>query len=235
MIVSIHQPDFVPWLGFYYKVAKSDVFVYLDDAQFSNEAAHNFNDIKTVRGKTRIKIPVDYHFKDPIKIAKVKNGHENIEKMLRLIEESYKDAPFFESLFPEFKSIILHGYETISDLNIAINDWIFKGFGIKTKILKSSDMDIKSSREERVIDICVLSGASEYLSGNGARVYQTESHFLERGVKLSYLDYKPIRYKQLGDDFLPCMSVLDYLFNCGFNWEYVERSVERINKEETDF
>lgn len=230
MIVSIHQPDFIPWLGFYYKVAKSDVFVYLDDAQFSNEAAHNFNDIKTANGKTRIKIPVDYHFKDPINVVKVKNGHENIEKMLKTIENSYKDAPFFNSLFPKFKSIILHGYETISDLNIAINNWIFDGFGIKTIILKSSDMGIKTAREERVIDICVYVGASEYLSGNGARVYQTESHFLERGIKLTYLDYKPICYNQLGVDFLPSMSVLDYIFNCGFNWEFVEESVEKINK-----
>ena len=91
-------------------------------------------------------------------------------------------------------------------------------------------MDIKTTREERVIDICIFVGASEYLSGNGARAYQTESHFLDRGIKLTYLDYEPIRYKQLGRDFLPCMSVLDYIFNCGFDWEFVIKSVEEINK-----
>ena len=230
MIVSIHQPDFVPWLGFYYKVAKSDVFVYLDDAQFSNEAAHNYNDIKTQKGKTKIKVPVDYHFKDPINVVKVKNGHENISKMLMTIEESYRDAPFFDSLFPEFKSIILKGYPTISELNIAINDWIFKGFGIKTKILKSSDMAIHSFREERVIDICLCAGGDEYLSGNGARAYQTDDHFTSRGIKLTYLDYKPIEYGQLWGVFLPCMSVLDYIFNCGFDWEQVVEKVEALNK-----
>ena len=230
MIVSIHQPDFVPWLGFYYKVAHSDVFVYLDDAQFSNEAAHDFNFIKTQNGKLKIKIPVDYHFKDLICDVKVKNGHENILKMLKTIEQYYSRAPFFDELYPAFKEIILSGYETISDLNIAINSWIFKGFGFKTKVLKSSDLSVKTLREERVIDICLLAGGDEYLSGNGARAYQTENHFTSRGVKLTYLDYKPIEYKQLWGEFMPCMSVLDYIFNCGFDWEQVEEKVKELNK-----
>ena len=105
------------------------------------------------------------------------------------------------------------------------------GFGIKTKILKSSDMDINTVREERVIDICLAVGGTEYLSGNGARAYQTESHFTDRGLKLTYLDYKPIEYKQIWPKvgFLPYMSVLDYIFNCGFDWEQVERKVQEMN------
>lgn len=230
MIVSIHQPDFIPWLGFYYKVAHSDIFVYLDDAQFSNEAAHNYNRIKTSNGELKVKIPVDYHFKDLIKDVYVKNGHENIAKMLKTIEQAYSKAQFFNELYPQFREIILHNFKTISELNIAINDWIFRGFGIKTKILKSSNMNIISFREERVIDICLFVGGDEYLSGNGARAYQTESHFIDKGLKLTYLDYKPIEYKQLWGDFIPCMSVLDYIFNCGFDWENVENKVKELNQ-----
>ncbi len=92
-------------------------------------------------------------------------------------------------------------------------------------------MNIKTVREERVIDICSAVGGTEYLSGNGARAYQTESHFTDRGLKLTYLDYKPIEYKQLWPKagFLPCMSVLDYIFNCGFDWEFVEKRVKELN------
>ncbi|MBR0277410.1 MAG: WbqC family protein, partial [Clostridia bacterium] len=107
--------------------------------------------------------------------------------------------------------------------------FICDGFKINSKILKSSDLDIATVREERIIDICKAVGADEYLSGNGARAYQTEEHFTQNGLKLTYLDYKPITYKQLWKDFLPCMSVLDYIFNCGFDWDYVEKSVRSIN------
>lgn len=92
-------------------------------------------------------------------------------------------------------------------------------------------MDISTVREERVIDICLKVGGDEYLSGNGARAYQTEDHFTTRGLKLTYLDYKPITYKQLWPKvgFLPCMSVLDFVFNCGFDWKYVDEEVRMIN------
>ena len=90
-------------------------------------------------------------------------------------------------------------------------------------------MPIKSVREERVIDITVAVGGDEYLSGNGARAYQEEEHFIERNVKLTYLDYKPIVYKQLWKDFIPCMSAIDYIFNCGFDWQYVEEQVKVLN------
>jgi hypothetical protein len=92
-------------------------------------------------------------------------------------------------------------------------------------------MDLSTVREQRVIDICLKVGGTEYLSGNGARAYQMESHFTENGLKLVYLAYKPIQYRQLWPKvgFLPYMSVLDYIFNCGFDWEYVEEQVRMLN------
>ena len=81
----------------------------------------------------------------------------------------------------------------------------------------------------KVIDLCLAVGGTCYISGNGARVYQEESHFEERGLKLTYLPYEAIQYPQLWKDFLPCMSVLDYVFNCGYDWEYV---LNEINKQQ---
>ena len=85
-------------------------------------------------------------------------------------------------------------------------------------------------REERVIDLCVAVGGTKYISGNGARVYQVEDHFTSRGVELSYIDYKPIEYRQLWKTFLPCMSALDYIFNCGYDWDYVLNEVKKLNE-----
>ena len=96
-------------------------------------------------------------------------------------------------------------------------------------VLLSSEMNIVSAREERVIDITLACGGDVYLSGNGARAYQKEEHFSDRGVKLVYLDYKPITYRQCWKDFLPCMSAVDYLFNCGWDWEQVVKAVKALN------
>jgi len=231
MIVSIHQPDYIPWLGLYYKIAHSDTFVYLDDAQYSNEADHNVNKIKTAQGELKLKIPVEQHLGDLILDVRTKDELRWKEKHLKTIEMNYKKAPFFDAVFPGFADVINAHTGSIADLNIAINKYICKGFGFDTKIVKSSDMDITSLREERVIDICLKLGADEYLSGNGARAYQTEEHFTDKGLKLTYLDYKPIEYSQLWQKvgFLPCMSAIDYIFNCGFDWDYVEKSVRELN------
>lgn len=231
MVVSIHQPDYIPWLGLYYKMAHSDAFVYLDDAQYSNEAAHNFNLIKTPQGELKLKVPVEYKFGDVINTVRTRDELKWKEKQLKTIKLNYAKAPFFNDFYPMLEGVILREHQNISEMNMAINEVICKGFKIEPKIYKSSDMNITTVREERVINICVALGGDEYLSGNGARVYQTEEHFLDRGVKLTYLDYKPIEYKQIWKNgFLPCMSAIDYIFNCGFDWDYVEQQVKELNK-----
>lgn len=229
MIVSIHQPDYIPWLGLYYKIAHSDVFVYLDDAQYSNEADHNVNKIKTPQGALNLKVPVEQHLGDLICDVRTKDELKWKDKHLKALKMNYAKAPYFDDIYPSFAKILEEHQGTIAELNIKINEYICSGFGFATKMLRSSDMNITSVREERVIDICLQVGATEYLSGNGARAYQTEEHFIEKGLKLTYIDYKPIEYMQLWPKvgFLPYMSALDYIFNCGFDWEYVEQAVKK--------
>ena len=142
MVVSIHQPDYIPWLGLFYKMSLSDVFVYLDDAQYSNEAAHNFNVIKTANGEFRLKFPVDYKFGDTILEVRPKDELKWKEKHLKTIELNYKKAPFFDEIFPNFKETLMAEYKNVAELNIAINNFIANGFGILPKrILRSSEMN----------------------------------------------------------------------------------------------
>lgn len=229
MIAAIHQPDYIPWLGYYYKMAHCDVFVYLDDAQFSNAAAHDFNVIKTPDGQKKLKIPVAQKLGDPIIDVRTKDDLGWKDKHLKTLEHSYKKADYFEEIYPALGAVLNAAYSNIAELNIALNKYFCEGFGIAPKICRTSEMNINSVREERILDICCGVGADEYLSGNGARAYQVEEHFTQRGLKLTYLDYKPIPYKQLWGEFLPCMSVLDYIFNCGFDWGYVEKQVRLLN------
>ncbi len=229
MIVAIHQPDYIPWLGLYYKIAHSDIFVYLDDAQYSNEADHNVNVIKTAQGALRLKVPVEQHLGDSICHVRTRDELGWKDKHLKTLQMNYCRAPYFHQVFSGYSEVIHAHSGSIADLNMAINRFLCEGFHLGTKILKSSDMELQTVREERVIDICLKVGGTEYLSGNGARVYQTESHFTGKGLKLTYLDYKPIAYPQLWGEFLPCMSALDYVFNCGFDWGTVEEKVRALN------
>lgn len=231
MIVSIHQPDYISYLGYFYKISKSDVFVFLDDAQFSNDNMHHWNRIKTPQGECRLKIPVEQHLGDAINRVRTKDELGWKDKHLKTIEMNYKKAPYFNELFPQFEKLLLAEYPGISELNIAINTWIARGFGFKADFYKSSDIDISTVREERVIDLVKHFNGDVYISGHGAKAYQVDEHFTERGVKLVYTDYKPIEYKQLWPKagFLPYMSTLDYIFNCGFDWQYVEKAVKDLN------
>ena len=223
--VAIHQPDYLPWLGLFYKMYLSDIFIHLDDAQYSNQAAHNFNVIKTAQGSLRLKIPVEQHMGDLINEVRTKDELKWKEKHLRTIEMNYTRARYFKELFPEFRDLFMEKYENIADFNISINTYIASKFGITPNFMRSSDMTTDSVREQRVIDLTKLAGGSEYISGNGARAYQEESHFTSQGLKLTYLDYQPITYEQQWGEFLPCMSAIDFVFNCGYDFDTVLRAL----------
>lgn len=229
MIISIHQPDYISYLGLFYKISRSDKFVFLDDCQFSNDNMHHWNRIKTPQGECRLKIPVNQHLGDTINNVKTKDELKWKEKHLKTIEMNYKKALHFDEIFPAFKELLLQPYNSIAEQNIAINTWIAKSFGMKVEFFKSSEMDINSVNENRVLDICEKLGADTYISGNGARTYQHDEHFNSRGIKLVYTDYKSIEYKQLWKEFIPNLSVLDYVFNNGFDWEYVVNAVNEAN------
>ena len=229
MNVSIHQPDYIPWLGLFYKMYLSDVFIHLDDAQYSTTAAHNFNVVKTSKGSQRLKFPVEQHLGDPINAVRPKYELEWNVKHVNLLKENYGGARHFADVFPAIEEIYMTEFPDVATFNIELNGHIATQFGIKPRCIRSSEMNIHSSREQRVIELALATGGTKYISGNGARAYQVEEHFTDQGLALEYLDYKPIEYPQLWGEFLPCMSVLDYIFNCGYDWDNVIRKVAEKN------
>lgn len=231
MIVSIHQPDYIPYLGYFYKISKSDIFVFLDDCQFSNNNMHHWNRIKTPQGEHRLKIPVEQHLGTPINKVRTKDELSWKEKHLKIIQMNYSKAKYYQEIYPKFEKILLKNYSNISDMNIAINIWISRNFGFNANFLKSSEMKINTVKEKRVIDIVKLLDGDTYFSGIGAKNYEVDEHFTEEGIKLVYSDYKAVEYFQLWPKvgFLPYMSILDYLFNCGFDWQYIQTTVKEMN------
>lgn len=225
MIVSIHQPDYIPYIGYFYKIACSDVFVFLDDAQFSNNNMHHWNRVKTPQGECRLKIPVEYRFGDKINQVRTKDELGWKERHLKIIQMNYMRAPAFPEIFPAFKEVLMAHYDNLAEMNITINQWICSQLGLNPQYYRTSDMRLRTVKEQRVIDICLAVGGKTYLSGNGARAYQEAQHFSEKGVTLRYTDFHPFAYQQLWHTFTPNMSMLDYVFNHGFNWNFIEKAV----------
>lgn len=220
-IVATHQPNYIPWLGYFYKISQCDVFVYLDDVQFSKKGAHNYHFIKTAEGSVKVKIPVKHAYTDPINKV-ITNDHGGWkERHLDLLQQHYKDAPHFDEVMEDFKTVLLKEYANLSELNQAIIKSIVDKFGLKTEFVCSSELDIHTKSEERIIDICTKLDATVYYSGKGAKAYQDEENFKAKGLELVYDEYSPLPYPQLNEDFQENVTILDYLMNHGYNWEYI--------------
>lgn len=221
MIVSIHQPNYIPWLGYFYKIHKSDIFVFLDDVQYIRRGFINRNRIKTHQGVSWLTVPVESKgkYESNINEMKIKGDLNWKENHLRSIEMNYKRSDYFNDFFNIFKACLIKDHEKLSEMNIDIIKAICKLLNIKTEIILSSELNIKETGTERLINICKLVGADKYLSGGGGAKYQDEKMFKDNSIQLMYSDFHEKQYKQLWGDFTGSLSVIDYIFNCGYKIE----------------
>lgn len=219
--MSIHQPNYIPWLGYFYKIYQSDVFVFLDDVQYSTGGMHNYHYLKMPQGPFRLKIPVTQKLGDIICDVKTKDelGWKNTH--LKSLEHNYKKAPFFDEVFDDFSALLRPDYASISEMNQKIIEFISVKFGINTQFVVSSDLNIRTVREEKVLDICNRLEATVYYSGTGARAYQNEDDFRSRGLELRYSQFVPFEYPQFYAGFQSNITILDFLMHCGYDWNRV--------------
>lgn len=220
-IVSIHQPNYIPWLGYFYKIFQSDDFVFLDDVQYSNKGMHNYHYIKTPQGPFRLKYPVNQNFGDMICDVTSKDNIGWKEKHVKTLENNYRKAAYFDEIIEDYKSIIYKEYTNIAKMNAALITFIVSKFGINTNFIFSSDIKLDSTRQDRILDICNHLNASVYYSGTGAKAYQDETDFTNRGVELRYSIYKAFEYPQFFGDFQSNIAIIDYLMHNGYDWDRV--------------
>ncbi|MBP7507744.1 MAG: WbqC family protein [Prolixibacteraceae bacterium] len=223
-VVAIHQPNYLPWMGYFHKISRSEVFVFLDDAQFSNEGMHNYTYIKTPNGAFRLKLPVNQRFGDRINQVSSKDELHWKGKHMEIIESNYRSAKFFDEVFSDYISILEQEYSNIAEMNIAFIKFFCKKLGLVSRFVLSSELNINLLKTERIIAICTLLGATRYFSGNGARAYQNEEDFIKAGISLQYSNYVPVVYPQVGDGFQLNVSALDFFMNCGYDWNLIIRS-----------
>lgn len=215
MIVAIHQPNFIPWLGYFYKIARADVFVMLDDVQYTKNSFINRNRIKTPQGELWLTLPVIHsgRFGQLINSVKIQNPDNIFKKIKKTITANYGKAPFFNEVF----RIIETGFyptDSLAEINEAMIKQILNYLGIEKKLVRSSELDIKGAKSsKRLVEICKSLNADTYLAGFGSSNYQKDSLFLEKGIQPVVYDFKHPEYNQLWGEFVYNLSILDILFN----------------------
>lgn len=219
MTVAIHQPNYLPWIGFFNKILLSDLYVVFDDVQFPRGKDFAYrNKIKTSSGELWLSVPVKN--KNALNLWNeviIDNSDNWSRKHQKSIELSYKNAPYFNEYFPCLRNILSGSYEKLSDLNISIIKFILEVLEWKGEIVYSSGLNINSTGVEKILGILQKLNAKEYISGVGAGStrYISEPDFISRNIKLTWQCFKHPVYPQLYGNFIPYMSVIDLLFNCG--------------------
>jgi len=215
-IVSIHQPNFLPWIGFFYKISRSNVFVFLDNVQFSKGSIINRVKIKTNSGEKWITVPVKTKGKllQKINEVQIKDNPDWRRKILGNLISNYSKSKFFNLYFPTLKEILLRNYIYLKDINIELIKWIIDLLDFEVEILSSSDLiDGMLDPTERLISICKKVNADIYLSGFGGRNYQISEQFKRENIELKVYDFVHPVYKQQNGDFLQGLSIIDFIFN----------------------
>jgi len=220
MIVSIHQPAYLPWLGYFHKIAASDTFVLLDTTQYEKNSFINRNKIKTLDGGCFLTIPISTSgkFKNNALTDTQILGSNWKKKHWKSIQFNYKNAPYFSDYESDIKQFYDAGWSHITDLSYKMLKYFLKQLKIDTDIVRASNLDYPISyKTELVLNICKSLGASYYISGALGQNYLEISRFKKEGIKLLFQEYKHPIYNQLFGDFEPYMSILDLLFNEGPN------------------
>lgn len=218
MIVSVHQPHYLPWLGYLDKIDQSDLFVVLDNVQYKKREFQNRNRIKTPDGETWLTVPVVTKGKYEQKTSEVEidNSVSWQDKHARSLEMNYgKAAHYGEVMGRLMKYYDREPWGRLMDLSVEMLKYYLEAFGIETPVRFESEFDIQGLRTERIVNICLATGADTYLSGSGAKEYLEEGMFEKAGLKLEYQHYRHPVYRQLHGEFRPYMCAADLLFNHG--------------------
>ena len=218
MRVCIAQPEHLPWLGYFGKVASCDVFVFLDIVQFKRRYFENRNRVRAASGPAWVTVPVRSKGKYTQRLADVEIDQERHwqRPYWRTLEMSYGRAPFFERYAGALSDLILGPrWSTLVDLNIAIVEWGASALGFSPRFVRASALGADGRSTELLLDICRRVDASAYLSGPSGRDYIDEGQFQAARIALEYQDFRHPVYRQVYEPFMTQMSFVDLLFNHG--------------------
>ena len=223
MIVAAHQPNFLPWLGYFDKMRKADMFVTVDHVQMERQSFQNRTKIKTAEGARWITVPVVQVSRDErVADKRVDNSREGRfrwgRKMALTLKYAYQSAPHYADYAPALTEILEGRWELLADLNHRLIEFCREALQIATPMVRSSEMKITGTKSEMVLDMCRQLGAKAYLSGGGAsKDYLDVAAFERAGIEVLWQEFRHPQYEQRppAAPFVEKLSTLDLLFNRG--------------------
>lgn len=228
--IAILQSNYIPWKGYFDLLALVDEFIIYDDMQYTRRDWRNRNQIKTPQGLMWLTVPVKVKGKyyQTIRETEIDNSDWPSSHWKSLVQ-NYKRAPYFEEIAEIFEPLYFNEqYYNLSSLNRIFIEAICKYLNINTKITNSWDYTLLDGKTERLADLCLQAGGTEYISGPAAKDYIEEHYFSERNIKLTWFDYNGyLEYPQLWGGFTHNVTIFDLLFNCGKESDRYMRFVQK--------
>lgn len=218
MIVSINQPAYLPWLGYFHRIASSDLHIVLDHVQFEKNSFTNRNKIRLKDGWQWLTVPVltKGRFGDlAIRELCIDGQTRWAAKHWIALQQHYRKAPHFARYEAPLAAIYAQPWERLDGLMRALTGLMLEAFGITTPLRYSSEMQPAGAKDELVLNLCRAAGATQYLSGPLGRNYLREEIFVSAGIRVVYHDYQHPAYAQTYPGFEAGMTALDLLFNSG--------------------
>ena len=219
VVVTIHQPEHLPWLGFFDKIRQAHVFVMLDHVQYRKNYFQNRNKVRVAGGAVWLTVPVLTKGYADQAINEVQINNQGSprwkEKCWTCIAQSYRKAQYWSLHEGFFDRLYKTNWTRLVEINEAIIRHMLDAFSIDVKVVKSSELNISGNRGDLLLDICRKVGASVYLSGVSGRDYLDVKTFTDAGIRVHFQEFHHPIYKQQYEPFLPAMSAIDLLFNYG--------------------
>lgn len=223
------QSNFIPWKGYFDLIAAVDEFILYDDVQYTKNDWRNRNMIKTPNGTEWITIPVGQAINRRIRDVMLPNNDKWKEKHWKMLHANYSRASHFQDVSPLLQPCYMdHKPTSLSEFNRHLIEIICSYLGIRTKISYSWDYGISDGKTQRLIDLCIKAGGTEYISGPAAKDYIEVNLFEQKNIKLSWFNYDGYPpYPQLWGKFIHHVTILDLLFNCGKDSPHYMRYVRK--------
>ena len=216
MRVGIHQPHYLPWLRYFEKIARCDVFVVLNTVQYSKNGWQNRNRIKTASGTTLLTVPVHAPFGERLSEVRVQTDKPWRKKHWRTIAQNYAKAPAFEEHRPFIEDAYGRDWQTLDDLNAHMLAYFLSALEITTEVVYASDLDVPGDATERLVNLVRAVGGDRYYSGAYALdAYLDTEAFEKAAIALDLQQWRAPEYPQLHGAFEPDLAILDLLLNCG--------------------
>ena len=219
-IFSVHQPNFIPWLGYFDKINNSDVFIILDDVLIPRgTSVANRNKILSNNCIIELTFPIS-HPKGNNRLTSYKDilfvDEKSKQKIFKTIQSTYLKAPFYKKVITLLEEVF--NEDSFCKMNITYIRKVCELLNINTEIILMSDLKTDGQKNELIVGLGKLINGDVYLSGTGAKSYNDEAFFNANGIELVYQNYKPENYIQFNStESIAYLSSLDYLFNKGFN------------------